>query len=204
MGLAYDDRWVRWTLIEPVLGGVPKDPAVYQSYIASLAPAAEMGAEELATVPPAADVAEQRGWTGFHTDEAGQAFVYNYAILGYLRDAGNILKEQAGVKNLRSKLENFLYVLPRRIYLHGEPGGVLERPLRAMTAMGPRVTLARSDTYSTGTTLDIHLRLLGHKQLDWQLVATLLDLGELHGFGRWRTGGWGAFRWTWIDEPEEG
>ena len=50
----------------------------------------------------------------------------------------------------------------------------------------------------------MRLRLLDHKELTWDLVATLLDFGAMHGFGRWRTGGYGVFTWAWIDAADAG
>lgn len=198
-GIHFETHTVTWTFTEPLLGTVPKDRQVYASYIATKEP--EKGtppadrAGEVETVTEAVSD-EDRGWTGFHADDRGD-FLYDYAIQGYLREAANAVKEQLGIKNLRSKIENCVWVGPRRIYLQGTRSPQpLERPLRAMTAQGPRVTLRRSDQYPAGTTLTFAVKLMANKEVTWDgVLVPLLDLGQLRGYGQWRTGGYGRFTW---------
>ena len=131
----------RITLIEPMLGTVPKSKEVFTRYIAN----ERTGEDEIANVPEG----EGSGYTGFFTDDEG-IFLYDYHIKGFLKEAGNVLKESVKVKALRSKLDNFVFVFPRKIRLQDFPDGVLERPLRGMTAQGPRVSLAKSDMVNAG------------------------------------------------------
>ena len=74
--------------------------------------------------------------------------------MGFLKESGNTLKDQLGIRNLRSKIDQYIYILPRRIHFAKKPDGVLERPLRAMTMQGPRVALTRSDMVKAGTRLE--------------------------------------------------
>jgi hypothetical protein len=175
-------------LITEMLGTVPKDRELYASYIESKRPAGDD--VEADTVP---ENLEEKGWTGFHTDENG-LFVYDYFIKGFFKNAGNVLKDSLKTKALRSKLSDFFFVSPRKIYLGKQkPDGMLERPLRAQTAQGPRVSLARSDYMAAGTEITFDIKLLGHKEISVETIKTLLAYGELQGLGQFRNGGYGRF-----------
>jgi hypothetical protein len=176
-------------LTTEMLGTVTKDPEVYRTYIESKKPEALNGEEEYLTV----EKVEEKGWTGFHKDEKG-LFIFEYMIKGFLKHAGNILKDELKIKAMRSKLDDYVFVSPRRIYLgKTESDGVIERPLRAMTAQGPRVTLARSDYVNAGKRIDFQIALLPHKEIKWETIDTLLAYGELSGLGQFRNGGYGRF-----------
>lgn len=191
---------VTFELIEPIMGTVPKDPDIYRNYIAMkkngkgelFIPCDDMIEEETGTVP-VADV-EKSGWTGFHTDEKG-CFLYNYAILGFLKEAGNILKEQLGIKNLKSKIDQYVFVEPRRLYLKEKPDGWLERPLRGMTMQGPRVTLVRSDYINEGTKFSARIRVLENKEIKEHVIREILDYGQYRGLGQFRNGSYGRFKY---------
>jgi hypothetical protein len=175
-------------LITPMLGTVPKDKEVYATFIESKKPE-DAPDKETETV----EEIEEKGWTGFHQDENG-LFVYDYLVKGFLRYAGNVLKDDLEVKALKSKLTDFLFVFPRRVYLGKiKPDGVLERPLRAQTMQGPRVTLARSDYIAEGTEITFEIGILKHKEITVKLVRQLLDYGALQGLGQFRNGGYGRF-----------
>lgn len=177
---------VRIRLLTPMLGTVPKDKAVYSTYIAGKDPER---AEEVDSV----EEIEEKGWTGFHKDESG-LFVFDYFIKGFIKNAGNVLKEEVKIKNLRSKLSDFLFVFPRKVSLGKQtPDGVLERPLRAQTAQGPRVTLARSDYIAEGTEISFTIKIIGHKEITIDKIKELLAYGELQGLGQFRNGGFGRF-----------
>lgn len=189
----------------PLLGAVAKDEAVWTKHVveknkekypeANIDPEAEAG-----TIPePEQDVS---GWTGFHTDEkTGELFIYEYVIKGFLKHAGNLMKDVAGVAALKSKLNNFVFVSPRRIGLgKTEPDGVLERPLRAQTAKGPRIALAKSDMLNEGIELSFVLTILPHKEIAPALVLDLFNYGEFAGLGQFRNGGYGRFEVVSIED----
>jgi hypothetical protein len=175
-------------LVSEMLGTVTKDPEVYKTYIESKKPES-ITEEEYLTV----NKIEEKGWTGFHNDDQG-LFVYDYLIKGFLKNSGNIQKDTLKVKALRSKLDDICFIFPRRIYLGlTVPDGIIERPLRAMTMQGPRVTLARSDYMAAGKTLDFEIGLMPHKEITWQVVDQLLEYGQFMGLGQFRNGGYGRF-----------
>ena len=176
-------------LVTEMLGTVAKDPDVYKTYIESKKPEALNGEDEYLTV----EKVEEKGWTGFHKDESG-LFIFEYMIKGFLKHAGNILKEVAKIKALRSKIDDYVFIQPRRIYLgQDKPDGFIERPLRAMTMQGPRVTLARSDYIGAGKKIVFQITLLPHKEISWEVIDKLLAYGELAGLGQFRNGGYGRF-----------
>src|SRR2546429_1710744 len=123
------------TFTEPLLGTVASDQEVYKRFIATKAP--EPDPDET-TVENQND-RERAGWTTFYRmpDDNEIACLMDYQVKGFLKEAGNVLKENGKIKALRSKVESDVFVFPRRIPL-GAIDGVIERPLRAMTMQGPR------------------------------------------------------------------
>lgn len=213
------DKWrVTLELTEKMLGTVPKNKDVYTNFIQNKAldrveppmvPAA-ITAQEVETV---VQETEGAGWTGFHQNERG-LLVYDYFIKGFIKNAANILKSdmgkfclkksEGGFANFKSHINNYVFVRPREIYITDqrklqlltEPDGVLERPLRAMTAQGPRVALVKSDYVEAGRTMGFEIWLAdGHpfQHVD-EMLGRLLAYGELQGLGQWRNGSFGTFR----------
>lgn len=187
------DYRVKLTFTEPLLGTVPKDPEIYAGYVAGKAALTDEAlAEELATV----EKVEEKGWTGFHKLD-GKPILYDYVIKGFFKDACGMLRR---VKDTRSSkiraykkiIDGLVFIDPRQIPINlSEKMGVLERPLRAQTAQGERVALARSDTCPVGTTIEFDVLILGG--VSEGLLKEWLDYGRLRGLGQWRNGGYGRF-----------
>lgn len=185
---------------ESVLGTQPqKDVAM--EYITSKAidPATGMLPEdELETLP----VALEKGTTAFHKLD-GKPVYYDYMVKGFLKETGLVFNGLRNVKNLRSKIENLVFVTPRRFELHVPVGYTLvdgnlttfcERPLRAMTAQGPRVSLARSEELPIGTWFECSIEVFDGP-ISEPLLRDLLDYGAKRGLGQWRNGGHGRFEY---------
>jgi len=79
----FKDINVKLTLIEPMLGTIPKNKEIYAKYIADKTTEINK-LEEVETVTEV----EESGWTGFHSDEEG-IFIYNYMLKGFLKEAAN-------------------------------------------------------------------------------------------------------------------
>lgn len=185
------------TLTEPMLGTVPKNPEVYKTYIATKAREQAAGDEEVATVP--VSETEKSGWTGFHQDADG-IFVYDYMIRGFLKAAATALKDQMKLTAQRSKIDQFVFVRPRKIHFlrDGQPikivDGVVERPLRAQTMQGPRVTLTRSDYMAAGTMVSFDIEIIqSAKGVSVEQVKELFEYGKYSGLGQFRNGSYGRF-----------
>ena len=135
--------------------------------------------------------------TTFFVLPDGRPMLWNYQILGHLKEIANISKDAVGVRNLREKINRYVYVEPRQIPLDQPIIGELTRPLRAETARGPRIALATSDVIPVGTQIRFRVRVLdqGSKpEVTLDLIRELLDLGQVRGLAQWRSGGFGTYR----------
>jgi hypothetical protein len=205
---------VKIRLTSNILGTVPRTQGVYRAYISQVARQALVKSGKLANGQAATEEAidhciaeseqsvrevEERGWTGFHQDDEGVAFLYNYHVRGFLAESARrqnpLVVGNTTYKQAQDKIKGYVFVLDRYIYL-GRVDGVVERPLRAMTAMGPRIALARSDYIEAGKELTFHVAILGNvfkEEHHVPILRQLLAYGELQGLGQWRTGGHGQF-----------
>jgi len=176
-----------------MLGTVPKNKEVYTTYIATKGPEVN-GDEEIKTV----EEIEEKGWTGFHQDEKG-LFIYSYMILGFLKNALQVLMENKTVKKVpayKKWMDSMVFINPRRLYFNkDQPDGMIERPLRAMTAQGPRITVTRSDYIGEGQEIKFEVEVFRNsKGIDHELIEKLLEYGKYQGLGQWRgSGRYGQF-----------
>lgn len=184
------------TLTEPMLGTVPKDPEVYQSFIETKKPEGKKD-PEFETV----EKTEEKGWTGFHKDKKG-LFIYDYMIRGFMKSAAKATKAETDLKAFKSKIDMWAFVFPRRIHIADEsgsyiqkPDGKLERPLRAETAKGPRVTVAKSDTINEGRVIECELHVLNTAELTDKRLRTIFNYGMYSGLGQFRNGSYGRFEY---------
>ena len=208
---------VKFELTEPILGTIPKNRNVFENFVMDQAKT-EMektrAAEDADRVP---EEVESRGWTGFYEDSDGHPILMDYQFKGFLKNAANILKgvvgtktvkvknpkegesptkTEKGVANLKSHLENTVFVFPRYIQLADKVDDVLERPLRAMTMQGPRVSVMRSDMINPGREYMFELRVLEGSVVTEKVLRDILSYGELTGLLQWRNGGYGRFKVT--------
>jgi hypothetical protein len=186
---------VELTLTERILGTVPKNREIYANYIASKAP--EPKSDELETV----EDLEERGWTGFHTSDSG-LFLFDYQIRGFLKESLDSLRECGAVdiKGVRRKIDRFVFVSPRQIPILDasgqqikKPDGVVERPLRAQTMQGERVSLVRSDNVDAGRIIRFSLLVQWTDVFTEEVLQRTFARGEFLGLGQWRTGSNGRF-----------
>ena len=218
-----------------LLGSAPANREVYQQYIASKKVEADekrrkhaerTGTPSIAPVGTVAEevetINEETGMTVFHNDlgqktesgDDGQGiFLFDYQIQGFWKEAAEILVQEHGIFQPRSKLDNYLLIEPRRVYIRDADGKVLtkadfrlERPLRAMTMQGPRVSLACSEVVEPGRTVEYTADFLPYLKRGSGKEAKLVDLDKFvesivayaqrKGRGQWRNGGNGKFRAT--------
>ena len=178
----WDEYELEIELLEPLLGTIPKNEEVFASFVKTK----EAEPDELAP-----EEVEERGWTGFYVDEANRPVLMDYQVKGFLKEAANTIKDVLGLKALRSHLENEVFVYPRRTILAEKVDGYLERPLRAMTAKGPRVSLVRSDYISPGKTYTFKLKVLKKSRITEDVLQALVEYGAEKGLGQWRGGSYG-------------
>lgn len=201
---------VRLTLVEEMLGTVPKNPQVFKDFVQSKALekgliSAEEAKAEVATV----EKEEERGWTGFMQDDNG-LFIYNYVLRGFLKAASKSLKDQLGLDRYKSKLSTSVFVdavggpgpNSRRIYLTRDgknvtsPDSMFERPLRSEDGPGgPRTALLRSDLIEPGTQLAFQVEVIADcaNEFNEDSLTELFNYGRFSGLGQFRNGGFGRF-----------
>lgn len=184
-------------------------------------------AKETEGIPEDPDDREKTGWTIFMEDAKGR-YLLSYMIRGQMSAAAQVLKTYgkgpSQMKQLNDKVKKYIFVHEKRIYInevetpadeqdyghpliHAGPNGpVCERPLRASTPMGPRVTVTRSDAVLAGATLEFHLKVLDVEgaKIPKGCIESLLQYGECSGLGQWRSSGdLGSFKIVDLVEIEE-
>ena len=196
------------TLTEEVLGSSPSNEELLASYIASKAPTDDLTAQEVDNIK--AQAAEERT-TIFPKTADGTPFIYDYQIKGMFKDSCKALatagkagypggKHCAALKAYKKAIDGLIFVSPREIpyNLHGLKMGFCERPLRAQTPMGERVSIAKSETVPAGSTIEFEVTCLDQKLED--VVRECFDYGTLRGLGQWRNSGKGRFEWEEVKE----
>lgn len=206
---------VKVTFIDSALGMSPNDKDVYRDFIASKAPDAMKIEEEVASV--GVDETEEKGITVFPRNQHGRPCAFDYQWKGFFKDACSLLSRSAGKdpetgkklpSNYSSRMTAYkkvidgnIFVSPRMIEFHMPEGaemGELSRPLRAETAQGPRVALAKSEKLPAMSTAEFSV--LSMNPGDCAAIEEWLTYGCLHGFGQWRNGGFGVFVWEKLED----
>lgn len=217
---------VSLTITEDMLGTAPSNPDIYTDYIASkalreekkLAKTADEKAavqekqdaitkEELAMLPED----NQKGITVFRRDPAtGTLIVTDTMIRGFLKEGAGAIGIDGKSWGLTQKIDRFVFVtdetrrpvrmvpILRDDVPVTEPDGIYERPLRAMTMQGPRVTLAASEIVKAPFTLTFYITVVGlgtseKGKITPDVLKAWFEYGQYTGLGQYRTGGHGRF-----------
>ena len=211
---------IRITTLEGMLGTSPANEEVYADFIGKNAPNAATLTEEIEAL--GTDAVKEKGRTVFPRLEDGTPFMYDYQIKGFFKDACSMLSrlskkedivDDKGKKKSTKKastesgkltaykkiIDGLIFVLPRKIPIIFD-GEMLDcqRPLRAQTMQGERVSLASSDEVPAGAVLTFDVVCLdeSHKAA----VREWLDYGILRGLGQWRNSGKGRFEWEELND----
>lgn len=198
--------------LTPILGSSPANPDVYTAYIASRAPAPFVATAEVDALPELTDQ-DDKGVTVFLREPKQDALALrNYQVLGFLKESMEALRAQLNIAQPRSKVDRYVFIDPiwlpltRKGQAIREEDSVFERPLRAETMRGPRVTLASSEQVNTPWAVEIEITLLSNagtkksEPVTWEAVETALSYGRLKGLGQYRNGSFGRFEWERIDQ----
>lgn len=202
---------VKLTFTEPVLGTWPSNQNIAREFIASKSPDAATIEDEVAAL--GADAVADKGMTVFPRNEKGEPVLYDYQVKGFFKDSCGMLgriggKSETGKKKAvnesgkitayKKVIDGLIFVEPRMIPLKfdGEIGDC-QRPLRAQTAQGERVSLANSEEIPAGATCEFEVLCMddSHEKavLEW------MDYGALRGIGQWRNSGKGRFTYEILD-----
>ena len=222
MAVKTNSRIFRLTFIDEVLATTPGSEDVYRKHVRTkMREDARKEGIELTDEKLDAEAAlydfdevEKQGMTIFPKTEEGEPIIWAYQVKGNFKESCSMLKKadgalSAGLKAFKKEIDGLIFVNgtdpdnPDRIVIdtHGNPLGRCERPLRASTPQGERVSLACSETAPAGSTAILTIRC--YRSALWPLIEEWLDYGADHGFMQWRNSGKGRFRWEEID-PETG
>lgn len=202
---------VKLTLTEEALGTMPSDSEIHDRFIASKAPDAKSRNEEVTDLieTEGLDAAIERGMTVFAKLEDGTPFLYDYQIKGFFKDACGMLRRSKDTKSAKMTaykkvIDGNIFVTERRVPFtipEGGEIGVCQRPLRAQTAQGERVSLASSETVPEGSTLTFGILCMNDS--DVATVKEWLAYGKIRGLSQWRNSGKGRFVCEIVSEDEE-
>lgn len=210
--LMFETRKYRLTGITPMLGTQPANNAIRTQYLASKAPDKAMSDEEAELFK--AQAREESGLTVFARDPDAddRLILLDYMVRGFFKSSLTALAAQEDIAAAKSKVDKYLFVLPRRIPILRDGEAIIEedyifeRTLRAETMQGPRVGLAASETIDAPWEIEIELKLLKNKgtarsrALTWDAVENALSYGEFCGIGQFRNGSFGRFYWEAMEE----
>ena len=135
-----------------------------------------------------------------------------HQVLGFFKEAANNFKDVIGIKNARDKVSKYVRIHPYNIFIYDteispenlvdDIDGILERPLKAMTMQGPRVSIAASEVIKSedrSKLIRFEVILYKNKEITWDVLETLLEYGRDNGISQWRTAGYGAFEVVSIE-----
>ena len=191
---------VRITFKQGVLGTQTGDKECYRSFIGSKAPDATTLEDEVANL--GADEVVEKGKTFFprHDDKP---FIYDYQLKGFFKSACSAMSKVKGSKS--EKMKAFKKNIDLRIFIKDRYNFFdnvteiteLQRPLRANTPTGERVSLAISEMINAGATVDFTVVCLVDEDID--TVREWLDYGQFNGLLQWRNSGCGSFNWQELE-----
>lgn len=191
---------IRITFIEPILGTASANEDIYREFIASKAPDASTTEEEVAAL--GVEEYAEKQMTVFPRTEDGVPFLYDYQIKGFFKNTCGGLKKVSGtesskIKAFKKEIDKLIFPEPRVIpFENYAPITNCQRPLRAQTMQGERVSLAMSEQIPAGASVvfDVVCLCDAHEAV----VREWLDYGRYSGIGQWRNSGKGRFVWEEI------
>ena len=194
------ETWVvKLTFTEELLGTKSANPDAMREFIASKRPDG-VDEEEIEALPEVEEEL-QKSTTVFPRDGDGNPYLLDYQVKGFFKGACGALRRvqgasnhSVGLKAYKKEIDGLVFTYPRNIELvlpDGGEIGICERPLRAQTQQGERVSLARSETVPAGTTATVTIKMLSGHLIP--LMEEWLDYGALQGMCQWRSSGKGRF-----------
>ena len=207
MNLNYETRTYHIIGLTPILGSSPASKDIRTKFVISKAPTQEAQTDEEAIMRDL----DEKGLTIFHTDALDRMCIMDYQVKGFLKQAMKTAKTQLNVSQPASKIDRLVFIEPRFIPLmrNGKPimeeDDILERPLRAQTMQGERVTLASSEMILDPWEATFEVTLLPNSAtktssaITFDTVETAFQYGMFNGLGQWRNASYGKFRFERIE-----
>ena len=185
---------VKMVFLEKLCGSVPQNKEIVKHWL-SVRKAPE-GAEE--EVLETVEDSQEKVTLSFQKDEKG-IFLRGGTVKAHLKDCSNQIKDVLGVKNLRSKIANKVFVQESRIYLKRndseyvfEVDGEFDQPIHVITGLGPRSAL-KTIRFLTKPNIEFTLKILEDKEVDIKIIEKIFEYGSIHGFGGERGMGEGRY-----------
>lgn len=193
---------VRLTFINPILGTASGNPELHSEFIASKAPDAQSREQEIEAL--GVDAVEKKEMTVFSRTPDGRPCLWDYHIRGFFKHACGMQRlvkgtVSSGIKAYKKYIDGLVFVKERQIPINyvGKISS-LQRPLRASTAQGERITLANSEMIPEKASVEFTILMLKEDLED--AVREWLDYGQFNGIGQWRNASYGAFLWQELDD----
>ena len=192
--------------LKDIAGGIPAHPDLIEPWIN--ATNKEKSEEERQKIieahkedlPSVSEEKEARSTTTFKRDDSG-LYIEARQVKAMMKEAGNILKDYLGVKALKSKVADQVFVTSEvegmkddhKIYLsRDKPDCTEERPVHAMTPQGPRSSLKRSDIVKD-TEISFIVHKFDNKELTEDVLMGIFDFSQRSGLGADRSQDRGRF-----------
>ena len=195
---------VRLTFVDDILGGNPGNEDIYRTYIGSKAPDASKIEEEVAAL--GVDGVVEKGKTIFKKKADGTPFICGYHIKGFFKAAAKAMKKVEGSKSskmkaYRQEIDTLIFIAEDEIpFIDYGMIDECQRPLRASTPQGERVSIACSEMISAGAQVEFTIQMLVDE--DEAVVREWLDYGRFNGIGQWRNSGKGRYTWEELSCTE--
>ena len=190
----------------PFASSTPKNPKDIEAMLIARAPSKPPEnpiplpelAEQVAEEVEAGEEVE-RGYATFKRDENGLYYEAR-CVRAHIKDCANQLQGLLGIKALKSKVANRVYVEPDKIYLDkSEPDGSETRIVHAMTMKGPRSSLKTID-FVDKPVLKFTLKVMDDGVIDRDILEAIFEYGGEHGMGQERSQDWGKYELVKLQE----
>jgi hypothetical protein len=208
------------TFTRPILGSQPSDPEIRKKYIAAKMTAGRTGMSgaaamnkiegELENLKADLDYqkkiedTESKGLTIFYRDENGNPSMSDIQIRGFMKDAFAFVAKDLKIAALKKKdgsdysgeqkYRDFIggrISFDKMYYPIGGDIEYFERPLRAMTMMGPRVSIAGSEICRNPNTINVLITTTD--DLNESVIRAIFDRGLFKGISQWSNAQYGCF-----------
>ena len=155
--------------------------------------------------------------TGFSVSPDGRLHLWDFQLMGFLKAVAQTLELKIPGKRVDAisaltQIQRLTWVYgtgsddpwERRLWLRRPDGAcitepepeLMDRPLRAQTAQGERVSIAISEQLHPPVWCEARIVLLRGCKVSREQLEDIFAYGMFQGLGQWRGAGWGRFQAT--------
>ena len=206
---------VKVNFIRDVLGPAPTNPEIQKQYIKLKMMQGRTGMsgdiaqtkldEEHTNMKKdkQIDATKEKALTVFYRNEKGIPCIADHQIRGWIKEVAGIVgpidnwhnkKDGSGFKNEHYK--NWIgskIFFPKRWHNFAKKPviSIFDRPLRAMTMQGPRVSIASSECIPAGNSITIEFGVT--PDVPKEYLVELFKFGQMRGISQWSNAQFGTF-----------